>query len=138
MNAQGICQWSAKSGSKGSSSLPQRDGCRGIGQHATGGNCSRTAGDGRFLPSLHIDLRYLGILKGWNFTSRKFVGSFDSFPVLFLFGFAFAKVNWPFDQSFNMTLPQERSFERYEELLVGRPKHPQHRIPHQELGMLRN
>jgi len=61
--------------------------------------------------------------------SRNFVGSFEHFLVLFLFGFAFAKVNWPFDQSFNMTLPQEKSFERYEELLVGGPKHPQHRIP---------
>ena len=61
--------------------------------------------------------------------SRNFVGSFEHSLVLFLFGFAFAKVNWPFDQSFNMTLPQEKSFERYEELLVGGPKHPQHRIP---------
>ena len=79
-------------------------------------------GDGRFLPSLHIDLRYLGILKGWNFMSRNFVGNFDLFSCLVSFGFAFAKVNWPFDQSFNMTLPQEKSFERYEELLVRGPQ----------------
>ena len=37
-----------------------------------------------------------------------------------------------------MTLTQEKSFERYEELLVGGPKHPQHRIPCLVVDLLRS
>ena len=57
---QGICQWSAESGSKGSSSFPQRHGCRGIGQHLAGGNCPRPGGMGDLWPSLHINWDILG------------------------------------------------------------------------------